>query len=440
MTVQEIWNDALVNIESVMGELNFKTWILPLEPYSIDGDNFVLVTQSDFSRNYLTNYKLLLKNAISDAAAKDLSPLFKLKNEIREYEEKGKTFMPKNSTYMDSQLLDKYVFSNFITGSSNQFARAAAEAVVDNPGTTYNPLFFYGESGIGKTHLMHAIGNAIAEEFPDKKILYVQSETFTNEMISAIKTAKSKEFREKYRNLDVLLIDDIQFITGKEGTQEEFFYTFEKLYSANKQIVITSDVPPEKMSRLEERLKTRFQQGLMADMQTPDYETRVAILEQNSLKSEYNISKDVIEFIAKNISSNVRNLQGALNKTVAHARVFGDDITIDLAKKALKDMIDENNVNDITIPSIIDTVARYYNITTKDIISPTRKSNIAFPRQIAMYICRIKTSYSLPVIGKYFADRDHTTVLYAVDKVAEKIKTDKEVENNVNELLDKLSY
>ncbi|HPJ76118.1 MAG: chromosomal replication initiator protein DnaA [Clostridia bacterium] len=440
MTVQEIWNDALVNIESVMGELNFKTWILPLEPYSIDGDNFVLVTQSDFSRNYLTNYKLLLKNAISDAAAKDLSPLFKLKNEIREYEEKGRTFMPKNNTYMDSQLLDKYVFSNFITGSSNQFARAAAEAVVDNPGTTYNPLFFYGESGIGKTHLMHAIGNAIAEEFPDKKILYVQSETFTNEMISAIKTAKSKEFREKYRNLDVLLIDDIQFITGKEGTQEEFFYTFEKLYSANKQIVITSDVPPEKMSRLEERLKTRFQQGLMADMQTPDYETRVAILEQNSLKSEYNISKDVIEFIAKNISSNVRNLQGALNKTVAHARVFGDDITIDLAKKALKDMIDENNVNDITIPSIIDTVARYYNITTKDIISPTRKSNIAFPRQIAMYICRIKTSYSLPVIGKYFADRDHTTVLYAVDKVAEKIKTDKEVENNVNELLDKLSY
>ncbi len=440
MTVQEIWNDALVNIESVMGELNFKTWILPLEPYSIDGDNFVLVTQSDFSRNYLTNYKLLLKNAISDAAAKDLSPLFKLKNEIREYEEKGRTFMPKNNTYMDSQLLDKYVFSNFITGSSNQFARAAAEAVVDNPGTTYNPLFFYGESGIGKTHLMHAIGNAIAEEFPDKKILYVQSETFTNEMISAIKTAKSKEFREKYRNLDVLLIDDIQFITGKEGTQEEFFYTFEKLYSANKQIVITSDVPPEKMSRLEERLKTRFQQGLMADMQTPDYETRVAILEQNSLKSEYNISKDVIEFIAKNISSNVRNLQGALNKTVAHARVFGDDITIDLAKKALKDMIDENNVNDITIPSIIDTVARYYNITTKDIISPTRKSNIAFPRQIAMYICRIKTSYSLPVIGKYFADRDHTTVLYAVDKVAEKIKNDKEIENNVNELLDKLSY
>lgn len=440
MTVQEIWNDALVNIESVMGELNFKTWILPLEPYSIDGDNFVLVTQSDFSRNYLTNYKLLLKNAISDAAAKDLSPLFKLKNEIREYEEKGRTFMPKNNTYMDSQLLDKYVFSNFITGSSNQFARAAAEAVVDNPGTTYNPLFFYGESGIGKTHLMHAIGNAIAEEFPDKKILYVQSETFTNEMISAIKTAKSKEFREKYRNLDVLLIDDIQFITGKEGTQEEFFYTFEKLYSANKQIVITSDVPPDKMSRLEERLKTRFQQGLMADMQTPDYETRVAILEQNSLKSEYNISKDVIEFIAKNISSNVRNLQGALNKTVAHARVFGDDITIDLAKKALKDMIDENNVNDITIPSIIDTVARYYNITTKDIISPTRKSNIAFPRQIAMYICRIKTSYSLPVIGKYFADRDHTTVLYAVDKVAEKIKNDKEIENNVNELLDKLSY
>ena len=194
MTVQEIWNDALVNIESVMGELNFKTWILPLEPYSIDGDNFVLVTQSDFSRNYLTNYKLLLKNAISDAAAKDLSPLFKLKNEIREYEEKGRTFMPKNNTYMDSQLLDKYVVSNFITGSSNQFARAAAEAVVDNPGTTYNPLFFYGESGIGKTHLMHAIGNAIAEEFPDKKILYVQSETFTNEMISAIKTAKARNF------------------------------------------------------------------------------------------------------------------------------------------------------------------------------------------------------------------------------------------------------
>jgi chromosomal replication initiator protein len=194
------------------------------------------------------------------------------------------------------------------------------------------------------------------------------------------------------------------------------------------------------MTRLEERLKTRFQQGLMADMQTPDYETRVAILEQNSLKSEYNISKEVIEFIAKNISSNIRNLQGALNKTVAHARVFGEDITIDLAKKALKDMIDESNANDITIPSIIDTVAKYYNITTKDIISPTRKSAIAFPRQIAMYICRIKTPFSLPVIGKYFADRDHTTVLYACDKIAKKIKTDKNVEKEVNELIEKLNY
>jgi chromosomal replication initiator protein len=440
MTVQEIWNDALTNIESVMGELNFKTWILPLEPYTIDGDNFVLIAQSDFSKNYLANYKLLLKNAISDAAAKDLSPLFKLKNEIGEFDENGKYEVFNSNNYANSQLLDKYVFSNFVTGSSNQFARAAAEAVVDNPGTTYNPLFLYGESGIGKTHLMHAIGNAISRQYPDKKILYVQSETFTNEMISAIKTAKSKEFREKYRNLDVLLIDDIQFITGKEGTQEEFFYTFEKLYYANKQIVITSDVPPDKMTRLEERLKTRFQQGLMADMQTPDYETRVAILEQNSLKSEYNISKEVIEFIARNISSNIRNLQGALNKTVAHARVFGEDITIDLAKKALKDMIDENNANDITIPSIIDTVARYYNITTKDIISPTRKSNIAFPRQIAMYICRIKTPFSLPVIGKYFADRDHTTVLYACEKIAEKIKTDKIVEKEVNELLEKMAY
>ena len=207
MTVQEIWNDALVNIESVMGNLNFKTWILPLEPYIIDGDDFVLITQSDFSRNYLANYKLLLKNAISDAAAKDLSPLFKLKAEIREYEEKGKYSFPLKNNSMDSQLLDKFVFANFITGSSNQFARAAAEAVVDNPGNTYNPLFLYGESGIGKTHLMHAIGNAIDEEYPGKKILYVQSETFTNEMISAIKTSKSKEFREKYRNLDVLLIE-----------------------------------------------------------------------------------------------------------------------------------------------------------------------------------------------------------------------------------------
>lgn len=440
MTVQDIWKDAILNIEGVMGELNFKTWILPLEPYMIDGDNFILITQSDFSRNYLANYKLLLKNAISDAAAMDLIPLFKLKNEIKEYQESDNLTFPIYDMYVESQLQDKFVFSNFVTGSSNQFARAAAEAVVDNPGYTYNPLFLYGESGIGKTHLMHAIGNAIADEFPDKKILYVQSESFTNEMINAIKTAKSKEFREKYRNLDVLLIDDIQFITGKEGTQEEFFYTFEKLYSSNKQIVITSDVIPSKMARLEERLKTRFQQGLMADMQTPDYETRVAILEQNSLKSEYNISKNVIEFIAKNISSNVRNLQGALNKTVAHARVFGEDISIDLAKKALKDMIDETATNDISIPSIIETVAKYYNITTKDIISPTRKSNIAFPRQIAMYISRVKTNSSLPTIGKYFADRDHTTVLYACDKVAEKIKTDKELENDINTLLDKLSY
>lgn len=440
MSVQEIWDDALVNIENVMGELNFKTWILPLKPYIIDGDNFILITQSDFSRNYLANYRLLLKNAISDAAAKELSPLFKLSNEIKDANDNDSMSIPRTSSPVYTQLLDKYVFSNFITGSSNQFARAAAEAVVDNPGNAYNPLFLYGESGIGKTHLMHAIGNAIVDQYPEKKVLYVQSETFTNEMINAIKTAKSREFRDKYRNLDVLLIDDIQFITGKEGTQEEFFYTFEKLYSANKQIVITSDVPPDKMSRLEERLKTRFQQGLMADMQTPDYETRVAILEQNSLKSEYNIEKEVIEFIAKNISSNVRNLQGALNRTVAHARVFGQEITIDLAKKALKDMIDENGSNDVTIPSIIEAVSKYYKISTKDIISPTRKSNIAFPRQIAMYICRIKTSNSLPMIGKYFADRDHTTVMYACEKVAERIKSDKEVENDINELLKKLTY
>ena len=336
----------------------------------------------------------------------------------------------------------EFTFENFIKGPSNQFAFAAAQAVAANPSGAYNPLFIYGGSGLGKTHLMHSIAHFILQKNPSSRILYVTSEEFTNEVIEAIRNSNNTamtKFREKYRNIDVLLIDDVQFIIGKESTQEEFFHTFNTLHGANKQIILSSDRPPKDMDILEDRIRSRFEWGLLADIQSPDYETRIAILRKKQELDGYSVSDDVIEYIASNIKSNIRELEGALNKIIAYANLEKREINIDLAEQVLRDIISPNEKKVITPEFIIDTVADHFDITPSDIVGSKRSSKIVFPRQIAMYLCREMLDAPLTGIGKMMGDRDHTTVMHGIEKIEKEMSAKDSVRNTVDILKKKIN-
>jgi chromosomal replication initiator protein len=401
-----------------------------------------LQAPEEFLRNMITRrYNNLLQNSFNHILDGEVEVKILIPGEDIEEDKKNtepKKFKPekKENKYnhsIKSFLNPKYKFDTFIIGNSNRFAHAASLAVAESPSSAYNPLFLYGGVGLGKTHLMHAIGHYIISNNADAKILYVTSEKFTNDLINSIKDDKNDEFRNKYRKIDVLLVDDIQFIAGKERTQEEFFHTFNTLHSANKQIIISSDRPPKEIPTLEDRLRSRFEWGLTTDIQAPDLETRIAILRKKAEQENYDVQDDVIEYIANNIQSNIRKLEGALIRLYAYSSLTNKSVDIDLAEEALKHLISEDK-KEITIEDIKKVIATYFNLTLDEINSKKKPQRISFPRQIAMYLSRKHTDHSLPKIGEEFGGRDHSTVLHAYNKIEDLLESDVDLQKKIDEI------
>ncbi len=444
MNFEELWNEVLEIVKEDTNQVSFNTWFKPLKIVAYKDNTIYLETADEFLKNTLKKrHYNFLKNAFTYVLKKDTELIFTIPGESIDKEEVRKNAATgsadeDNALSNGRKLNPKYRFDNFIIGNSNRFAHAASLAVAEAPATAYNPLFLYGGVGLGKTHLMHAIGHYILDNNPDAYVLYVTSEKFTNDLINSIKDGKNEEFRNTYRKADVLLVDDIQFIAGKESTQEEFFHTFNTLHEANKQIIVSSDNPPSEIPTLEDRLRSRFEWGLIADIQPPDYETRIAILRKKAEAENYNVPDDVISYIAQNIQSNIRKLEGALIRIYAYASLTNKkEVSLELAQEALKHLISNNKK--ITLTDIKEVVANYYNISLEDLVSKKKTKNIAYPRQIAMYIARKLTDYSLPKLGEEFGGRDHSTVLHAYNKIEEDIESSQEVKKNVDDLISMLN-
>ena len=410
-------------------KISFDTWIMPLDIRSIDGNNIVFTTTSEYQKDFIENkYRPLIFNTLRYITNKDWTfSVIDLSTEAKNEEEKEiitDTTTNISSTEIESNkstLNPKYTFETFVVGNNNRFAHAAALAVGNEPSKSYNPLFLYGGVGLGKTHLMHAIGNRILENNNKANVLYVTSEKFTNQLINAIKDNKNEFFRNKYRNIDVLLIDDIQFIAGKERVQEEFFHTFNSLYEDGKQIIISSDKPPRDIPFLEDRLKSRFEWGLLADISCPDYETRLAILRKKAQDENVIIDDFILSNIANKIDSNIRELEGVFNKIVARASLTHSPITIELAENIINEFKYESE-KVISCDFIKETVAKYFSIEKDDLAGNKRSNDIAFPRQISMYLCREIANMSYPQIGLDFGGRDHSTVMHACRKIEKEVK------------------
>ena len=423
--LNELLTKAKELLKDETTKISYETWIKNLEIQSFDNDTIVLVASSSFQKESIqSRYYDLLTNTFNFITNKECKINIVSKDELQE---ENAINLPNDVGYgySNSTLNPKYTFDTFVVGNNNRFAHAAALAVAEAPATSYNPLFIYGGVGLGKTHLMHAIGNKILSNDPSAKILYVTSEKFTNQLINAIKDAKTEAFRNKYRYVDVLLIDDIQFIAGKERIQEEFFHTFNTLHENGKQIILSSDRPPKEIQLLEDRLKSRFEWGLIADISNPDYETRLAILRKKAETDNVVVDDDILSNIANRVSSNIRELEGVFNKLVAFSTLSNGPITMEMAEKAINDISSQNS-NVISSDYIQEEVAKYFNINKKDLKSSKRSNNIAYPRQIAMYLCRELANMSFPKIGEDFGNRDHTTVMHGCNKI------EKEIENNTN--------
>ena len=452
--LKEKWDDILFNLkeEHEITDVSFKTWLLPLKVYSVNGEKVIVtVPDVEFLGYIRKKYGFLLKITIEEVTGFECSVDFVVENQLPKEAASapaGNTLITNTinpvsqSAIITANLNPKYIFDTFVVGANNNLAHAASLAVAESPGEIYNPLFIYGGVGLGKTHLMHSIGHFILKNNPAAKVLYVTSEKFTNELIDAIRNKNNfspTEFREKYRNNDVLLIDDIQFIIGKESTQEEFFHTFNALYEAKKQIIISSDKPPKEIETLEERLRSRFEWGLTVDIQSPDYETRMAILRKKEEMEGYNIDNEVIKYIATNIKSNIRELEGALTKIVALSRLDNKEITVELAEEALKDIISPNDKREVTPELVIQVVADHYGITPLDISSQKRNKEIVYPRQIVMYLCREMVGTPLQMIGKYLGGRDHTTIIHGIEKINTEMNKNDTLNNTIEILKKKIS-
>ncbi|KOA20310.1 chromosomal replication initiator protein DnaA [Clostridium homopropionicum DSM 5847] len=444
--LEQLWIKTLNIIKGELTEVSFNTWIKSIVPISLEDTTMKLEVPNDFTRGILeSRYKDLIINAIKLLTSKRYNIEFLISSEEGTVEnEKIQNTTPKDSNVvvndeMSSTLNPKYTFNSFVIGNSNRFAHAASLAVAEAPAKAYNPLFIYGGVGLGKTHLMHAIGHYILQNNPKAKVVYVSSEKFTNELINSIKDDKNVDFRNKYRHVDVLLIDDIQFIAGKERTQEEFFHTFNDLHSADKQIILSSDRPPKEIPTLEDRLRSRFEWGLIADIQPPDFETRIAILKKKADVENLNIPNEVMVYIANKIKSNIRELEGALIRIVAYSSLTNKDVSVDLAAEALKDIISNEQNKQVTINLIQDVVSNYFNLKVEELKSSRRTRNIAFPRQIAMYLSRKLTDMSLPKIGEEFGGRDHTTVIHAYEKISNGLKKDEQLKNVITDLTKKIN-
>ena len=426
--VMEKWNEILQMVKEEHGltDVSFNTWIKPLEVFAIDGNTlYILVPSEQMGLSYINKkYYLPLKVAIGEVTGIEYDIQFILPDQAQSLKFKNNDtpqLEPQTPVKGDhSNLNPNYTFDTFVVGNNNRFAHSASLAVAESPGEAYNPLYIYGGPGLGKTHLMHSIGHFIIDQNPDTKVLYVTSEEFTNEVIESIRNGNSSamtKFRDKYRTVDVLMIDDIQFIIGKESTQEEFFHTFNTLQTQGKQIILTSDKPPKEMETLEERIRSRFEWGLMADIGTPDYETRMAILRKKAETDNFDIDDDILNYIASNISSNIRELEGALNKLLAFHNLEHTHITMEIAERELSNIITPDKPREITAQLIIEVVSEHFHISVDQMISKTRSSEIARPSQIAMYLCKTMTSDSLDVIGQLLGGRDHSTIIHGIKKV-----------------------
>lgn len=448
--MDRLWLETMAHLEKQLSPHNFSTWLKPLVFVEIDKDKVTVEVPNRFFFDWVNeNYRKLLEKTLSELGAASYS----LKININEKKEKVAVTEPEQrpeevkkvpvqkitgkSDNLFQNLNKKYTFETFVSGPSNQFAHAAAMAVANNPATTYNPLFIYGGVGLGKTHIVHAIGNEIISRNRDIKVCYYSSEKFMNELINSLRYAKMDDFRNKFRSMDVLLIDDIQFLAGKERTQEEFFHTFNALYESHKQIVVTSDKFPKEMPGLEERLRSRFEWGLIADIQAPDFETKQAILNMKADQNRITLPEDVAYFLSTTVSSNVRELEGYLVRIGAYASLTSTPITLDMAKEVLKDILVEQN-KEITVEAIQKMVANHFHIKTSEIKSSKRLKNLVLPRQISMYISRKLTSSSFPEIGSKFGGKDHSTIIHAIKKIEKKMGEDIQLKATVEKLMNNL--
>ena len=420
--LNELWSRAKELLKDETTVITYQTWIQPLELKSVNNNVIILVASNPFQKDTIeSRYLTLLTNTFNFITNKKCNVIIKLKDEEEDISNTISS-SPNNKVLMNSGLNPKYTFDTFVVGSNNKFAQAAAMGVADNPGSKYNPFFIYGGVGLGKTHLMHAIGNQILMYNPSVNILYVTSETFTNQLINALRDQATEKFREKYRNIDVLLIDDIQFIANKKSTQEEFFHTFNTLYESGKQIVLSSDKPPKDIELLEDRLKSRFDWGLIADISNPDFETRLAILRKKTQLDNIIIDDDILSAIATRVDTNIRELEGTLNKLIAKASLTNSPITMEMTERAINDIVAKQD-KVISSEYIQDVVGKYFSVSPADLRGAKRSNDVTFPRQIAMYLCRNVAQMSLPQIGSDFGKRDHTTVMHACTKIEKEIKT-----------------
>ncbi|KMY55918.1 MULTISPECIES: chromosomal replication initiator protein DnaA [Bacillaceae] len=438
--IDDLWNKALEHIEKKISKPSFDTWLKSTKAHSLQGNSITISAPNDFARDWLEgHYSQLISGVLGEITGETLSVRFIIpENQAsEEYEMPMPNKRKKKEDTHDfpqSMLNPKYTFDTFVIGSGNRFAHAASLAVAEAPAKAYNPLFIYGGVGLGKTHLMHAIGHYVLEHNPDAKVVYLSSEKFTNEFINSIRDNKAVEFRNRYRNVDILLIDDIQFLAGKESTQEEFFHTFNTLHEESKQIIISSDRPPKEIPTLEDRLRSRFEWGLITDITPPDLETRIAILRKKAKADNLDIPNEVMLYIANQIDTNIRELEGALIRVVAYSSLINKDINADLAAEALKDIIPSSKPKVITIQEIQKVVGEQYNVKLEDFKAKKRTKSIAFPRQIAMYLSRELTDFSLPKIGEEFGGRDHTTVIHAHEKISKLLDTDSQLQSKVKEI------
>lgn len=445
--IDALWDQVLAQMEKKVSKPSYETWLKSTKASSLQGDTLTITAPNEFARDWLEGrYTHLISSVLYEVIGEELFVKFiipqnqssaDLEDQLPADKKKKKRDDESNE-YSQYMLNNKNTFDTFVIGSGNRFAHAASLAVAEAPAKAYNPLFIYGGVGLGKTHLMHAIGHYVLEHNPSAKVVYLSSEKFTNEFINSIRDNKAVEFRNKYRNVDVLLIDDIQFLAGKEQTQEEFFHTFNTLHEESKQIVISSDRPPKEIPTLEDRLRSRFEWGLITDITPPDLETRIAILRKKAKAEGLDIPNEVMLYIANQIDSNIRELEGALIRVVAYSSLINKDINADLAAEALKDIIPSSKPKIITILEIQKAVGEHYNVKMEDFKAKKRTKSVAFPRQIAMYLSRELTDSSLPKIGDEFGGRDHTTVIHAHEKISKLYQTDAQFQQQIAEIKSRL--
>ncbi|EGA91209.1 chromosomal replication initiation protein [Planococcus donghaensis MPA1U2] len=438
--LDELWSSVLAQVETKISKPSFETWLKSTKLLSYQDDTVTISAPNSFARDWLENhYVHLITGILSDTTGDDMMIKFVVPKDqdMDDFQLPAPRVKPgqdQQHEFLPGMLNPKYTFDTFVIGSGNRFAHAASLAVAEAPAKAYNPLFIYGGVGLGKTHLMHAIGHYVLEHNPNAKVVYLSSEKFTNEFINSIRDNKTGEFRDKYRSVDILLIDDIQFLAGKEQTQEEFFHTFNTLHEESKQIIISSDRPPKEIPTLEDRLRSRFEWGLITDITPPDLETRIAILRKKAKADGLDIPNDVMTYIANSIDSNIRELEGALIRVVAYSSLINRDMSAELASEALKDIMPNSKPKVITILDIQNAVGEQFNVKLEDFKTKRRTKDIAYPRQVAMYLSREMTDFSLPKIGEEFGGRDHTTVIHAHDKISKMLTDNQQLQQDVKDI------